>query len=66
MTPPARVFSLNDQLSFADLSGDYNPIHVNPVAARRLLSKIPIQECMSSVRSLKRQNVFRRSRSRPT
>lgn len=37
MTPHARVFSLNDQLSFADLSGDYNPIHVNPVAARRLL-----------------------------
>ncbi len=32
-----RVFSLQDQRSFADLSGDHNPLHVDPVAARRLL-----------------------------
>ena len=33
----SRVFSLQDQTSFADLSGDHNPLHVDPVAARRLL-----------------------------
>ena len=32
-----RTFTLDDQLRFARLSGDYNPIHVDPVAARRLL-----------------------------
>jgi hypothetical protein len=30
-----RTFSLADQLEFAQLSGDYNPLHVDPVAARR-------------------------------
>jgi hypothetical protein len=28
-------FSLEDQIDFAKLSGDYNPIHVDPVKARR-------------------------------
>lgn len=33
----SRNFSVNDQLAFASLSGDFNPIHVNPIAARREL-----------------------------
>ena len=28
-------FSLKDQISFAELSGDYNPVHIDPVKARR-------------------------------
>jgi acyl dehydratase len=30
-----RSFSLSDQLAFAALSGDYNPLHVDALAARR-------------------------------
>ena len=30
-----RQYNDHDQLSFADMSGDYNPIHVNPIEARR-------------------------------
>jgi len=30
-----RSFSLDDQMAFAALSGDYNPLHVDPLAARR-------------------------------
>ena len=33
----ARAFTSDDQLAFAKLSGDYNPLHVDPVIARRLL-----------------------------
>ena len=32
-----RVFTAEDQLAFARLSGDYNPLHLDPVLARRLL-----------------------------
>ena len=32
-----RVFTSDDQLAFAKLSGDFNPLHLNPVLARRLL-----------------------------
>jgi len=32
-----RVFSSDDQLDFADLSGDLNPLHLDPVLARRLV-----------------------------
>jgi len=32
-----RAFSPEDQLAFAKLSGDYNPLHMDPVLARRLL-----------------------------
>jgi len=34
---PQRVFTSDDQLAFAKLSGDYNPLHLDPVFARRLL-----------------------------
>src|ERR1700722_4469864 len=37
-----RVFGSLDQEWFARLSGDYNPIHMDPVAARRLLFGRPI------------------------
>ncbi len=32
-----RVFTSDDQLAFAKLSGDYNPLHMDPMLARRLL-----------------------------
>ena len=32
-----HVFTSDDQLAFAKLSGDYNPLHLDPVLARRLL-----------------------------
>jgi acyl dehydratase len=32
-----RTFTSTDQLAFAELSGDYNPLHLNPFIARRLL-----------------------------
>ncbi len=31
----ARAFSLDDQRAFAAMSGDHNPLHVDPLAARR-------------------------------
>jgi hypothetical protein len=38
----SRTFSLVDQLAFAALSGDFNPLHVDPVLARRLLFGTPV------------------------
>lgn len=38
----SRRFQLSDQLSFAELSGDHNPLHVDPLAARRLLAGEPV------------------------
>ena len=32
-----RIFTSDDQLAFAKLSGDYNPLHLDPVLARRLI-----------------------------
>jgi hypothetical protein len=32
-----RAFTPDDQLSFAKLSGDYNPLHIDPIRARRFL-----------------------------
>jgi hypothetical protein len=32
-----RAFTSDDQLAFAKLSGDHNPLHMDPVIARRLL-----------------------------
>ncbi len=37
-----RIFTLDDQLNFAKLSGDYNPLHINPIAARRLMFGRPV------------------------
>jgi hypothetical protein len=37
-----RIFTLADQIAFAELSGDNNPLHVDPVAARRSLFGQPI------------------------
>ncbi len=34
---PQRVFTSDDQLAFAKLSGDFNPLHLDPLLARRLL-----------------------------
>lgn len=32
-----RTFRLQDQFAFAELSGDYNPLHTDPLAARRMI-----------------------------
>lgn len=37
-----RTFTLDDQISFAKLSGDYNPLHTEPVMARRLIFGRPV------------------------
>jgi acyl dehydratase len=34
--PSSFIVSLEDSLLFARLSGDFNPLHVNPITARRL------------------------------
>ncbi|GAA0645342.1 MaoC/PaaZ C-terminal domain-containing protein [Brevundimonas lenta] len=36
-----RTFTAADQLDFAALSGDFNPLHVDPVHARRLMFGAP-------------------------
>lgn len=38
----ARTFSDDDQIQFARLTGDFNPMHVDPVAARRTLAGAPV------------------------
>ncbi len=37
-----RVFTLEDQLSFAKVSGDYNPLHIDSIQARRLIYGKPV------------------------
>lgn len=37
-----KEFTLQDQLQFARLSGDANPIHVDPIAARRFMFGEPV------------------------
>lgn len=37
-----RSFTLAHQLTFAELTGDRNPVHVDPAAARRLLFGAPV------------------------
>jgi acyl dehydratase/NAD(P)-dependent dehydrogenase (short-subunit alcohol dehydrogenase family) len=37
-----RAFTQDDQSRFARLSGDHNPLHVDPLAARRLLYGVPV------------------------
>src|SRR5580658_3156797 len=37
-----RLFTLADQIAFAELSGDNNPVHVDPMLARRSLFGEPI------------------------
>ena len=34
----SRTFTLEDQNTFAKFSGDFNPIHVDPIFARRTIS----------------------------
>ncbi len=38
----SRAFTLEDQLAFADFSGDYNPIHIDTIAARRSIFGTPV------------------------
>jgi len=41
-TLASRSFTADDQALFAHLSGDYNPIHMDPVAARRTQAGAPV------------------------
>jgi hypothetical protein len=34
---PQRVFTSDDQMAFAELSGDFNPLHLDSMLARRML-----------------------------
>lgn len=34
----SRVFTLKDQIDFSEFSGDKNPIHINPLEARRTIA----------------------------
>ncbi len=43
------VFSSADQDWFAEISGDYNPMHVDPVAARRTQAGAPVVHGMHSL-----------------
>lgn len=45
----SRKFSLRDQVDFGRFSGDKNPIHVNPIAARRTLHGVCIVHGMHAV-----------------
>jgi acyl dehydratase len=40
--PISRTFTRKDQQAFAELSGDHNPIHTDPLAARRLMFGGPV------------------------
>ena len=40
--PISRRFTAEDQLAFAELSGDRNPLHLDALAARRLLFGTPV------------------------
>lgn len=46
---PARVFSSADRREFAELSGDYNPVHVDALSARRTLFGSPVAHGVHSV-----------------
>ena len=37
-----RIFRLQDQINFAEQSGDFNPIHVDPAYARRSIAGRPV------------------------
>lgn len=45
----AKTFGMNDQALFAAWSGDHNPMHVDAVAARRLVSGLPVVHGMHTV-----------------
>ncbi len=38
----SRTFTFDDQLKFAALTGDFNPMHMDPVAARRTQAGAPV------------------------
>lgn len=45
----SRTFTLDDQLKFAALTGDFNPIHMDPLAARRTQAGAPVVHGMHSL-----------------
>ena len=38
-TIASKVFSFSDQMNFANFSGDFNPIHVDPIFSRRTVGQ---------------------------
>lgn len=54
-----KTFAMNDQLDMARWSGDFNPMHVDVVAARRLLTGSPVVHGMHLVlEALARWSVY--------
>lgn len=48
-TLASRRFGVPDQLKFAELSGDHNPMHIDAVAARRTQAGAPVVHGMHAV-----------------
>jgi len=38
----SRTFTMTDQIRFAAVSGDHNPMHLDPIAARRTQAGVPV------------------------
>jgi hypothetical protein len=45
----SKIFAIGDQLEFARLSGDYNPMHMDEIAARRTPAGAPVVHGMHVV-----------------
>jgi acyl dehydratase len=45
----SKVFGIEDQARFAALTGDYNPMHMDPIAARRTMAGAPVVHGMHTL-----------------
>lgn len=45
----SKVFGIADQARFAALTGDYNPMHMDPIAARRTMAGAPVVHGMHTL-----------------
>jgi acyl dehydratase/NAD(P)-dependent dehydrogenase (short-subunit alcohol dehydrogenase family) len=45
----SKVFRIEDQARFAALTGDYNPMHMDPIAARRTMAGAPVVHGMHTL-----------------
>ncbi len=49
VTEIKKTFTKQDQLAFAKLSGDFNPLHINPIYARRMMTGQVVVHGISAV-----------------